>query len=153
MKKFLWIVIVAGMIAGCGNSVAPESTPESAPTNEEATAPAPTSAGSPPAMTNMPGLTIGDYEVQPMFEEVIENGHYNISVSGGDVNAVRVWVGAEDPSDTMVVKAEIEHDYFHSHHKVSTPIEAGTRLWIELELPDGSTVKGSTALVAETAGE
>jgi len=98
-------------------------------------------------MRNFAPATIGPYEVQPLFEEEIVDGHFNIRIDeGGEVNAVRVWVGPEDAEDVMVVKAEIENDYHHSHHEVPDPIPADYTLWIEIEAPDGTLHKGSTPL-------
>lgn len=98
-------------------------------------------------MRNFAAVKIGPYEVQPMFEEEIENGHYNIKItSGGEVKAVRMWVGPEDASGVMVVKTEIENDYNHGHVEVPSPVPADAKLWIEIESPAGETFKGSTPL-------
>jgi hypothetical protein len=99
-------------------------------------------------MRNFADLEIGPYHVQPMFEEEIENGHYNIKVHGDEVKAVRIWVGPEDASGVMVVKTEIENDYNHGHVEVPTPVPADAVLWIEIENPDGEIFKGSTPLKA-----
>lgn len=140
--SILTLTILMLAAAGCG---APQETEApAAPAAVEA--PAETTAI---PMRNMAPVTIGAYEVQPMFEEELEDGHYNIKITGGgEVAAVRIWVGSEDASDTMVVKTEIENDYHHGHVEVASPIPAGTMLWIEIEAPDGSLVKGSTPLAA-----
>jgi hypothetical protein len=147
MKSVIAALLLVTLALGCGNS-APVQTPELDGNKAPAPSPAPTPAAvdSPPPMRNMPGIKIGDYDVQPMFEEDMENGHYNIRIGGGDVKAVRAWVGVEGGSDTMVVKAELEYDYYHSHHEVPFPIPPGTRFWIELESMTGEVIKGSTEI-------
>ena len=129
------------LIAGCGQSDAPEDA-----ATTEAAVPLPEPNYDIP-MRNFAPAKIGPYEVQPMFEEEIVNGHYNIKVSsGGDFNAVRIWVGHEDPADTMVVKCELENDYQHGHLDVPNPIPADIALWIEIEDTEGNTHLGSTPL-------
>lgn len=97
-------------------------------------------------MRNFAAAHIGPYHVQPMFEEEIEDGHYNIKVDGGEIKAIRIWVGPEDASGVMVVKTEIENDYHHGHVEVPSPVPADAMLWIEIEDPTGQTFKGSTPL-------
>lgn len=99
-----------------------------------------------PAMRNFAAIKIGPYDVQPMFEEEIEDGHFNIKITGGEVKAVRGWVGPEDASGVMVVKTEIENDYHHGHYEIPTPLPADAVWWIEIETPTGETLKGSTPL-------
>lgn len=148
--KFATLGIAAAIIAGCGSEPAPSATPvPSAPATATAPAPAPTPASTPAStipMRNFAALKIGAYDVQPMFEEEIEDGHFNIKVSGGEVKAVRMWVGPEDASGVMVVKTEIENDYNHGHVEVPKPVPADATLWIELETPTGELLKGSVPL-------
>lgn len=126
---------------GCGNheSAAPPASTETVAT------PAPAPNYDIP-MRNFTGLTIGPYAVQPMFEEEIINGHYNIKVEGAPFKAVRMWVGQEDPGNTMIVKAMLENDYQHGHIKLPDPIPADVKLWIEIEDNEGKTHLGSTEL-------
>ena len=79
-----------------------------------------------------------------MYEDKLEDGHFNLRITGGEVAAVREWVGPEDASGVMVVKTEIERDYHHGHVEMPSPIPADARLWIEIETPTGELVKGST---------
>lgn len=137
------IFTIAAVLTGCG---AQENQDPQA--NSEAaleTAPQPNYDI---PMRNFAAVTIGPYNVQPMFEEEIEDGHYNIKVDGGEVKAVRMWVGPEDASGVMIVKTEIENDYNHGHVEVPTPIPNDAKLWIEIENPAGETFKGSTPLKA-----
>lgn len=143
MYRFLaTLIVTVTLLSGCGG--APPAAPATPPA-PAAAAPA-TPISDVPPMRNFNAIKIGDYDVQPMFEEEIKDGHYNIKVSGGEVKAVRVWVGTEDASGVMVVKTEIENDYNHGHLEVPNPIPAGVALWIEIENPAGETFKGSTPL-------
>ena len=137
------LLVAGGMIAGCGGEKPAPAAP--APAAPPAAAELPQPDYEIP-MRNFAPVKIGHYDVQPMFEEEIENGHYNIKVTGGAFNAVRVWVGPEDARGVMVVKTELENDYQHGHLEVPKPVPADMKLWIEIETPDGETLKGSTPL-------
>ncbi len=97
-------------------------------------------------MYELPSVTIGAYTVQPMYEEKLADGHFNLRITGGEVAAVREWVGPEDASGVMVVKTEIERDYWHGHVEMPNPVPADALLWIEIETPTGDLLKGSTTL-------
>lgn len=144
MKTVLAQLMILSLIfVGCGGSVEePETAPES---TEEAAAPLPEPNYDIP-MRNFAPAQIGPYDVQPMFEEEIVDGHYNIKVSGGEFAAVRIWVGQEDPVDVMVVKCELENDYQHGHLEVPNPIPAEYALWIQIEDLEGNLHLGSTPL-------
>lgn len=161
MRKTLNALLIALLAAGCGGQsvTAPESpataeapaapqaadpaqTPAPAPAETEAAAP----ASSPIPMRNFAAVTIGPYQVQPMYEEEIPDGHYNLRIAGAEFKAVRIWAGLEDPGDVMVVKTEVENDYMHGHVEVPSPIPAEYALWIEIEAPDGQLHTGSTPL-------
>lgn len=140
------------LFAGCGGQAPTPAAPAkpAAPATAEAptTATAEEAAMPYPPMRKFAPVTLGPYEIQPKFEEEIENGHYNFFVtSGGAVKAIRAWVGGEDPTGVMVVKTEIENDYNHGHLEVPKPLPADAMLWIEAESPGGETFKGSTPLV------
>lgn len=148
MRYFTPFLALVLALAGCGQQAPTEpaaGTPAAgAEAPAEAAAPAPMEAGIP--MRNFAALTIGPYAVQPMYEEEIEDGHYNIRIEGGEVEAVRIWVGPEDASGVMVVKTAIENDYHHGHVELPAPLPGDARLWIEVENPDGELFKGSTPL-------
>ncbi len=141
MKNFLMIAGGLFFVVGCGSP--PEATPT--PPSETAAAPA-TSAEKSIPMTNLASLRIGPYDVQPMYEEKLEDGHFNIRITGGEVAAVREWVGPEDASGVVVVKTEIENDYHHGHVEMPNPIPSDALLWIEIETPAGERFKGSVPL-------
>jgi hypothetical protein len=143
------VVLAASLaaIAACSSE-----TPQAAP-KESTSAPVITPATPPKAanaipMRNFAPIKIGSYDVQPMYEEEIKDGHINIKVAGGEVKAVRIWAGPEDHANVMVVKTEIENDYNHGHLELPNPLPDGMPLWIELETPAGELLKGSTPLVA-----
>jgi len=135
-------LMVMGLLAGCGQKA---DVPDSAPAGEPAKAAEATEEEAIP-MTDLAPLKIGDYDVQPMYEEELKDGHFNIKIAGGEVAAVREWVGPEDADGVVVVKTEIENDYHHGHVEMPDPIPADARLWIEIETPDGTRLKGSTPL-------
>ena len=137
MRTILGIFVVSALLAGCGDTVkeSPATAPAEIVKSEEAI-----------PMTNLQSLKIGVYDVQPMFEEEISDGHFNIRITGGEVTAVREWVGPEDATGVVVVKTEIENDYHHGHVDMPDPIPAGARLWIEIETPAGERLKGSVPL-------
>lgn len=146
MKKSILFGLLAVTLvaAGCGGQGGGEAaTP---PENTDQATPAPPAPDYDIPMTNLEPLKIGDYDVQPMYEEELKDGHFNIKITGGEVAAVREWVGPEDASGVVVVRTEIENDYHHGHVEMPTPIPDDARLWIEIETPDGERLKGSVPL-------
>jgi hypothetical protein len=141
MRKSSLILLALLIVAGCGATPEPEPGQVGAPA-------AASESGTDNAipMSNLASLKIGPYDVQPMYEEKLEDGHFNIKIAGGDVAAVREWVGPEDASGVVVVKTEIENDYHHGHVEMPNPIPAEARLWIEIETPTGERLKGSVPL-------
>jgi hypothetical protein len=150
MRKPLTAMLIALLAAGCGGQTATQTespAPAEAQPAPEAAAPAETPATATPSpMRNFAAVAIGPYQVQPKFEEEIEDGHYNLHITGAEFKAVRIWAGLEDPGNVMVVKTEVENDYQHGHVEVPSPIPAEYALWIEIEAPDGALHKGSTPL-------
>lgn len=143
MYRILATAIVStALLAGCGGEKA--ATP-AAPSGSGAKSDLPQPSYEIP-MRNFASVKIGPYDVQPMFEEEIKDGHYNIKIEGGEVKAVRLWVGPEDASGVMVAKTAIENDYQHGHVELPDPIPADAKLWIEIENPAGETFKGATPL-------
>lgn len=126
----------------------PTATPIVIPAESEApeTDAAKVSAPSELKMTALPEFTAGPYKILPKYEDELSDGHVNLYIAGGEIGAVRIWVGQEDPAGSMVVKSEIENDYWHGHLEMPNPIPADARLWVEIENPAGEASKGSTAL-------
>jgi len=144
-KNLILIGVAAAIVTGCGGAPAPTSTP--AASQPAAKPEAPKEATAAPPMRNFAAIKIGTFDVQPMFEEEIEDGHFNIKITGGEVKAVRIWVGGEDASGALVAKTEIENGYHHGHVEMETPVPTEAALWIEIETPTGETLRGSTPLV------
>lgn len=145
MKKTILcsLLAVAFATTGCGG---PGGGDAPAPNTADGTPAAPPAPDYDIPMTNLEPLKIGDYDVQPMYEEELSDGHFNIKITGGEVAAVREWVGPEDASGVVVVRTEIENDYHHGHVEMPNPIPDDARLWIEIETPEGETLKGSVPL-------
>jgi hypothetical protein len=143
MKYVISTLMISTLIfIGCGGQDAP---PEDNAAEPEVQAPL-AEPNYDISMRNFAPTKAGPYALQPMFEEEIENGHYNIKVTGPEFKAVRFWIGTNNRSNSMVVKAELENDYQHGHLEVPTPLPSDYALWIEVEAPDGKTYESSTPL-------
>lgn len=141
LRTTLSTLTIGLLLLGCGG----ESKPADTASTEPASAGTAVTKYEIP-MTTLQPLKLGAYDVQPMYEEELSDGHFNIRITGGEVTAVREWVGPEDASGVVVVKTEIENDYHHGHVEMPNPIPADARLWIEIETPSGERLKGSTPL-------
>lgn len=140
LKLGLLVALIAG-ISGCGG----EKTPVPAEEPESAHIEDADSEENLPK-TNLAALKIGDYDVQPFYAGELHQGHINVRVAGPEVGVVRVWVGSEDASGVMVVKAELEGDHYCGDMEMPQPIPANARLWMEIESPAGERLKGSVPL-------
>jgi hypothetical protein len=128
-------------------AAAAQPTADATTTSAPQTAEAKIAAGPPGVpLTAREPFTAGPYRVEPLYEEKLADGHFNLPISGGEIGAVRAWVGGEDPTTALVVKAEVENHYYHTHLEVPNPITPDARLWVEIETPTGEKHKGSTAL-------
>lgn len=60
-------------------------------------------------------------------------------------SSVRVWIGTEDRTLSVVGKAEYaaSHDDYDVHATAPDPLPEGASWWIEIEKPDGEKVVGS----------
>lgn len=133
------------MVSGCGGEGPDSASPPAAGGQATADTP-PTTEETAIAMTHLPPIGIGNFTVQAMYEGDLADGHFNLTIEGGEIAAVREWVGPEDASGVVVVKTEIENDYHHGHVEMPSPLPADARLWVEIETPDGQRLKGSTPL-------
>lgn len=70
----------------------------------------------------------------------------HVTGSEGKVTAVRLWIGTEDGKGAVKMKATINKDEAHNHVEVPSPLPAGAKLCIELELTSGKKEVGSLAL-------
>ncbi|MFN0135092.1 MAG: hypothetical protein ACKVS9_03145 [Phycisphaerae bacterium] len=96
-------------------------------------------------------VTIAGFAVRAVLGgEVVAGKEVDVDVhvtgSEGKVNAVRLWIGTEDGKDAMKMKATINKDEAHNHVEVPSPLPAGAKLCIELELTGGEKKVGSLAL-------
>ena len=87
-------------------------------------------------------LKVGTYEVQVTQVGDVKAGEEAIFVikpkGEGEPKAVRAWVGVETGQGSIKTKAEEEKEgEWHAHHKVSKPMPAKSKLWIELETAAG----------------
>jgi hypothetical protein len=64
----------------------------------------------------------------------------DIWVTGGSarVSSVRFWVGIESGKGSVKAKAAIETDNWHNHAEVPSPLPEGSKLWVSIELSDGT---------------
>lgn len=142
MRTIVGILAIGVLLLGCGGEPEPPvavEKPESAHVED------PESEENLPK-TNLAAIKIGDYDVQPFYAGELTQGLINARVSGKEVGVVRVWVGPEDASGVMVVKAELEGDHYCGTMIMPDPIPADARLWIEVESPEGERLKGSVPL-------
>ncbi len=64
----------------------------------------------------------------------------DIWISGGTVrvNSVRFWVGIESGKGSVKAKAALETDNWHNHAEVPSPLPEGSKLWVSVDLSDGT---------------
>lgn len=104
--------------------------------------------------TTIAGLTVrvtrDEGEIKPGGEAAVD-----VWVTAGDgkpaaISAVRMWIGSEDASGALRAKASIEDpkepERWHTHVEVPGAVSAETRLWVELETPEGTKSSGSFEL-------
>jgi hypothetical protein len=137
------MMLCLSLLSACSQPGEPAQAPqEAAPASPAAAAPALSDI----KMTALPEFTAGPYQVLPKYEDELKDGHINLYISGAEIGAVRIWVGQEDPAGSLVVKSEIENDYYHAHMEMPDPISPDAKLWVEIETPTGEAHKGSTSL-------
>lgn len=62
---------------------------------------------------------------------------------GGEVSAVRFWIGTQDAKGSVKARAELERDHWHTHAEVPSPLPPGSKLWVEIEAAQGKkTIAG-----------
>ncbi|HMQ14494.1 MAG TPA: hypothetical protein PKC49_00835 [Phycisphaerae bacterium] len=66
----------------------------------------------------------------------------DVWVGGGAVTVVRFWIGDESARGSIRARAEIEDpkspDHWHTHVEIPQPFLPDSRLWVEIETPDGA---------------
>ena len=96
-------------------------------------------------------VTIAGFPVRAVLGgEVVAGKEVDVDVhvtgSEGKVTAVRLWIGTEDGKSAVKMKATINKDEAHNHVEAPSPLPAGAKLCIELELTSGKKKVGSLAL-------
>jgi len=85
-------------------------------------------------------VTIGSLTVVASREGDVVAGEsvpVDASITGGEVEVVRFWIGSEDGRGSLKAKADREEGGWHTHVEVPDPLPADARLWIELERSGG----------------
>lgn len=134
----IFLMVASVALFGCAGEV-PSSTDEPSPAAKQA-------AEHGEEVTELPPLTIGNYEVHAQYEGPLKDGHFNFHVTGPEFAAIRQWVGPEDAAGVVVNRAEVLSDHIHAGVEMPDPIPADARLWIEFETPTGERLKGSVLL-------
>jgi hypothetical protein len=98
-------------------------------------------------MADLGSASGGGWTVQASRSATVAAGKetvVDLSISGGKdkIRAVRVWFGTQDGAGSMKSKAELEDprdaEAWHTHAEVPNPLPAGAKLWVELELENGT---------------
>lgn len=80
-------------------------------------------------------------EIQVGHEAVLD-----IDVTGGPVAALRSWIGVESAKGSLKAKFDGEDGAYHGHVEVPATLPDGSRIWVEVEFPDGTRSLASFAL-------
>ena len=170
-NKFALALMVAGLIVWVGCEK--KSTPAPATTGNGTTAKgdghdhehaegdhthAPT-AGHHGAVIELGSTAIGPFTVKASRDEgqLVAGGDAPIDAwltpaANGDaqpakVVAVRFWIGTQSGEESIKAKADIENpgepNHWHTHAEVPSPIPAGAKLWVEIELEGQGKQAGS----------
>lgn len=150
MYRMLIPLLAAGsLLTGCG------SPAQNAPAAPSDAAPAPAPAAPAAAeqddeesgpVTELQAQELGPYKVRAIYTGALEKGHFNFYVTGGDLKALRSWVGDETAAGALVTKANWEEDHYCAHIEMPAAIPADAALWFEIESADGSLKKSSMPL-------
>ena len=153
---FVLLVVVTVLIGGCKES-GPSQSNNTPPKTTDTTAPAAphtdTATGHGGPVIELGTATIGPFSVRASRDqgEIKPGGDAPIDVwlTGGDiakVTAVRFWIGTEQGNQFVKAKADIENpsesNHWHTHAEVASPLPAGSKLWVEIEV-DGQKHAGS----------
>ena len=143
LKATIVVLAILGLsLQGCTKPTPETSTDATATPAATATVPD-KEAGK---KTDLPPITVGAYTVSPYYLDDLAQGRINFNVAGGDVKAVRTWIGDEAATGALVIKAPWEDDHYCGDQEVPNPLPPDAKLWVELETPGGELFKGSTPL-------
>ncbi len=145
----------AFLMTGCG-SPQPPTTPApaaAAPTETAAAAPASPEEEDEEsgAVTELPKRDVGPYKVSAIYVGDISDGHFNFQVTGGELKALRSWVGDEAATGALITKANWEDDHYCAHIEMPATIPDGAALWFEIESTDGKLEKSSMPLAVKAS--
>ena len=73
--------------------------------------------------------------------------------SDGGASVVRVWIGTEDRTKSMVSKADFdtERGSYDVHATAPSPLPQNAQWWVEIQKPDGTKVVGAADAIAESS--
>lgn len=81
--------------------------------------------------------------------EAGEEAHMDLTIQGATPTAVRLWIGTEDRTTSVVSKAESSgKGTFHAHADAPKPLPEGAAIWVEVDTGD-NTVLVSLAIPKE----
>lgn len=145
-STMLGFVLAALVSLGGCRPATPPATPE---TNAEPL-PAASAEGESFAasgdQTHLEPILLAPYTVKALHIGEVTKGHFNLYVEGGEIAAIRAWVGDESATQVVVTKAEFEVDHHCAHIEVPQPIPATAKLWVEIETSEAIRLKGSTEI-------
>lgn len=103
------------------------------------------------------GRELGSQEIAGVTVRVTQIGEvkpgreaeFDMVVTGGKgkPRAIRAWIGAAEPGESIKARAEDEGKEYHVHVEVPVKLPADSKLWVEVETATGRAV-GSFALAA-----
>lgn len=93
-------------------------------------------------LTDLGTKKVGAHDVQVSLAGEVKPGEEAVFVikpkGTAEPKAVRAWVGVESGQGSIKTKAEEEKEgEWHAHHKVSKPMPANSKVWVELETAAG----------------
>jgi hypothetical protein len=93
------------------------------------------------------GVTRGEGDVKPGGEVAVD---LQLTDGAGTIDAVRIWIGAADGAGSIKELAKPEEgggaNHYHGHAEAPSPLPAGSKLWIELEIKGQAKQAGSVPL-------
>ncbi len=63
---------------------------------------------------------------------------FEYAIKGGDIHAVRTWVGDKSAKGAMKAKLGMEKGNYHGHIEVAEKLPEGSKVWLEIESEDGT---------------
>lgn len=158
MKRFVLSTAlgIAVLTAGCGDDSSTTGTSTAAPQTSTPAADDAAAATAPAAAHNRLALgetTVGSLKLVATQDAPVKpggEGAFDVVITGGKPKAVRFWVGTESAEGSVKAKAEEETtDNWHTHAEVPSPLQAGSKFWVEVEPPTGEKFTKSFDLKVE----